>query len=242
MNAQYDIISDLYDKYWKDIILGNYSVFERTLLPSLPKGSRILDVCCGTGQIASLLSERNYVVDGLDISEKMIEKAKATAPKASFKVADATNFSYDVSFDAAICTLDSLNHITNPIDLEKVLVNILNVLKPEGILCFDVRNEEGYKYNWDKHNASIIEKEFVLTYQTIYSAYDQLGIMKGTYFKYLDKWERNDFSIVQRCYSEEEFSTLLTKVGFSDIEIFKTKENVDMNILGRSHFKCVKRV
>lgn len=130
MGAPYDVISDLYIKYWNDIVLSNYPILEKTLLPFIPDNSVILDVCCGAGLIAAKLSEQNYVVEGFDISEKMIENAKINAPKASFKVGDARDFSYDISFDAAICTLDSLNHITNIADLEKVFIHIAQALKP----------------------------------------------------------------------------------------------------------------
>ncbi len=41
------------------------------------KGLKILDIGCGTGIIGSLLSKRGYTnIHGLDLSEKMLEKAE----------------------------------------------------------------------------------------------------------------------------------------------------------------------
>lgn len=240
MNAQYDNVADFYGQFFSDLTMTGYTAVEQLIMPYIPNSSVILDLCCGDGQVASILSEKGYNVYGIDISEKMIEKAKLNAPKASFKVGDASDFTYDISFDAVISTLDSINHITNRNDVEAVFKNIGKVLKEGGLFYFDIRNEDGYKCLFDKQCFSVIEKEQVLTYQSFYNEKDKIGIMKGVYFQYKDTWKREDFCVIQRCYLEEELSMILRNSGFEAIEVIKGKQNLDSNILGRTYFKCRK--
>jgi SAM-dependent methyltransferase len=47
------------------------------LLELMPDGGRVLDIGCGTGQIARPLAERDVEVDGVDRSQPMIELGRA---------------------------------------------------------------------------------------------------------------------------------------------------------------------
>lgn len=80
--------------------------FLLTLFP-IPVGAKILDVGCGTGRHSIELARRGYEVTGLDLSEGMLEVARAKASEAGVEVrwicADATAFKLDQVFDAAIC-------------------------------------------------------------------------------------------------------------------------------------------
>ncbi len=70
-------------------------------------GGRILDVGCGTGRHSIELARRGFGVTGLDLSAAMLAIAKAKAEAAGVRVdwvqANATQFSFDEPFDAAIC-------------------------------------------------------------------------------------------------------------------------------------------
>ena len=73
----------------------------------LPLGSRLLDVGCGTGRHAVELARRGYQLTGVDISSGMLVEAEKEAREAGVEVelihADATQFTSDKLFDAAIC-------------------------------------------------------------------------------------------------------------------------------------------
>ena len=57
-------------------------------------GTSLLDIGCGSGELAAWLAERGFNVLGVDFSESAIEKARASAGRAQkpnqllFKVAD----------------------------------------------------------------------------------------------------------------------------------------------------------
>jgi len=73
----------------------------------VPKGSRFLDIGCGTGRHAIELAKRGFRVTGVDFSSGMLNVARAKARREGVEVefveADATNFAFDQVFDYAIC-------------------------------------------------------------------------------------------------------------------------------------------
>ena len=80
----------------------------------LPSGASVLDVGCGTGYpVDAYLAEKGFRVIGIDVSEKMIEKARAQRLRGSaFFRADILNFQPARTYDAVIA-MDSLWHIAH---------------------------------------------------------------------------------------------------------------------------------
>jgi len=105
----------------------------------LRQGSRILDVGCGTGRHVVELARRGYQVTGVDISSGMLAEAERAAREAGVEVelihADATQFTSDKLFDAAICLCEGafslLGSEDDPIEHDlAILRNIHAALKP----------------------------------------------------------------------------------------------------------------
>jgi len=63
-------------------------------------GERILDVGCGTGELAAKIAEAGAIVTGIDASASMIEAAAAAFPSARFRVMDAAALTFEAEFDA----------------------------------------------------------------------------------------------------------------------------------------------
>src|SRR5688572_7812837 len=63
------------------------------------KGRRILDVGCGLGNQAHLLSQRGYRVLGTDVSAPAIERARARYPETTFAVDDIVQTTLTETFD-----------------------------------------------------------------------------------------------------------------------------------------------
>jgi ubiquinone/menaquinone biosynthesis C-methylase UbiE len=105
------------------------------------EGKRHLDVACGTGHLVAAASQRRAASEGVDFAEPMIAAAQATYPGLPFKVADATQLSYeDRSFDAVTCAF-GLSHMEEP---QAAVNESFRVLKPGGryafTLWFDGKN------------------------------------------------------------------------------------------------------
>ena len=83
--------------------------FFLSLFP-LAKGSRVVDVGCGTGRHSIELAKRGFNVTGLDISEGMLQVAETNAAQAGVQVqwvhGDAMAFRFKEPFDGALCVCE----------------------------------------------------------------------------------------------------------------------------------------
>jgi ubiquinone/menaquinone biosynthesis C-methylase UbiE len=100
-----------------------------------PPGRRAIDMGTGTGQFAIYLARLGFRVTGVDISEKMILKARENADRCGldidFQLQDAEDLLFrDRAFDVVV----SRNLLWTLPDPEKALKEWRRVLKPAGAL------------------------------------------------------------------------------------------------------------
>lgn len=92
-------------------------------------GSRLLDVCCGTGRAAGAAAALGARAEGIDVAPAMVEAARAAFPAATFELGDVEAIPRaDDTYDAVIWSF-GLMHVGSP---EAVLGEIARVLKPGG--------------------------------------------------------------------------------------------------------------
>ncbi|WP_233522644.1 class I SAM-dependent methyltransferase [Peribacillus glennii] len=92
------------------------------------RGERILDLGCGTGDLANKLHEMGVHVIGIDKSENMVRNAKEKYPHITFTVQDAEKLTLDREFEAVFSNA-ALHWIKQP---EHALSGIYNALKQGG--------------------------------------------------------------------------------------------------------------
>jgi len=243
--APYDEFAWFYNRYWNEEFHSlAFPLLERIWLGRLPAGARILDVCCGTGYLAELLTQRGYKVTGVDLSPAMIAFARERAPEAEFHVADAARFQAPGEFEGAVSTFDSLNHILHPEDFEAALRNTAEALKPGGLLVFDMLLEEGYRTRWGEQ-FSLVRDDHVLTISG--SGFDfrrHLASCTITMFRLVEgAWRRRDATIEERCYSRDEIEGALGRAGFGELSSYDAGALGMAGQLGagRAFFLAVKR-
>jgi len=85
------------------------------------EGENILDLGCGTGQLADRIKLHGAKVTGIDASPEMIAKAKEKYPGIEFLVKDARSFSFIEKFDAVFsnATLHWINEADKVIHCAK---------------------------------------------------------------------------------------------------------------------------
>lgn len=92
------------------------------------KGEHILDVGCGTGDLAHDISKSGATVTGIDAAHSMIEAAKEKYPDIHFSVQDGEQFSFDPQFHAVFSNA-AIHWMKNQ---QKVVQNCYDVLLPSG--------------------------------------------------------------------------------------------------------------
>src|SRR5579863_1826995 len=91
-------------------------------------GERILDLGCGTGQLASEIASVGATVVGVDRSPEMIAEARMKFPELRFDVADARALPFAQEFDAVFSNA-TLHWIPQA---DQVIVGVVRALKPGG--------------------------------------------------------------------------------------------------------------
>ena len=146
----------------------------------LEPGSRVLDVGCGAGRpIASYLVDQGFHVTGIDISERMIAKARALGLRnADFQVADVLEYRPPAPFDAVIA-FDSLWHVDWS-SQAALYGHLASFLRDGGYLMF----------THGKHNGTVTGEMFGERFY--YSALDTAevrGLLTRSGFAILDATE-----------------------------------------------------
>jgi demethylmenaquinone methyltransferase/2-methoxy-6-polyprenyl-1,4-benzoquinol methylase len=128
-------IADRYDLITVVLSYGQDRRWKRRLggLSRVKAGERVLDLACGTGDIAFELSSAGAAVVGLDITNRMVELARARGAgrRPSFLVGDMMALPFpDASFDL-VTTGYGLRNVP---EIGTALAEISRVLKPGGRL------------------------------------------------------------------------------------------------------------
>jgi SAM-dependent methyltransferase len=99
----------------------------------------ILDLGCGTGSHAQLLAEKNYIVCGVDASEKMISIAKEIPSRKNlvFNQGDIRSLNLGNKYDIVISLFHVISYQTTNEDLFNTLNSVHDHLKEGGIFMFD---------------------------------------------------------------------------------------------------------
>lgn len=106
----------------------------------LEKNSKILDLPCGRGRHSVFLNTLNYNVVGADLSKNSIDYAKQFENNTlKFKVQDM-RMPFQEKFDAIFNLFTSFGYFDDEDTNIKVLQNLKNGLKKDGVLVIDFMN------------------------------------------------------------------------------------------------------
>ncbi|BBD60563.1 type 12 methyltransferase [Nostoc sp. HK-01] len=236
--AEYDSLASMYDDQGTqrhDIVVEQ---LEQLVLQHLPKPARILDICCGTGQIAQRLLQKGYQVTGIDSSEEMLRYARKNAPHAEFILEDARFFQFTSIFHAVISTDVGLNLINTLEELQSVFQNVYQALRENGIFIFDLYVEELCIEDWQTTKIQGEAKENnAWINQFDYDVETKIGCDRTTRFELIDgQWQRFNMTFNWKLYSVTDVKSALAKVGFTDIVFYDIKN--DFGIESSGHIGC----
>ena len=129
----FDRIAPVYDVMNRVMTAGLDGRWRRITAESVVRpGDRVLDACCGTGDlaVAALKAGAGEVV-GLDFAPRMLERARRKLPAATWVEGDLLTLPFeDGSFEAATVGFG----VRNVADLPRALAELARVLGPAGRL------------------------------------------------------------------------------------------------------------
>lgn len=214
-HADYNPIAGFYRKHWcSHYHRGLVAMVERLLLCNIRPGSRILDVCCGTGLIARHLTDKGFRVTGVDASAGMLAFAREEVPEGDFRNADARCFVVPERCEGAVCTFDSLSYMLTEEDLGGVFESVNGALEPGGTFLFDLSLEGAYRSEWGRECAIVEEGEAHFV-RGSYDPLRRMGTTRVTSFVRNGSWNRVDATFLTRCHDPETVVACLRGSGFA---------------------------
>jgi SAM-dependent methyltransferase len=118
------------------------SAAARELIARLRAPGRVIDLGCGDGTSARLLTDAGHEVLGIDSSPALIAHARRTAPAATFRVGSFVDAELPPDRDAILAAGEALGYALDPRNdaarLDHLIARIAGALRPGGLLLFDL--------------------------------------------------------------------------------------------------------
>ncbi|MBE2939460.1 class I SAM-dependent DNA methyltransferase [Anoxybacillus flavithermus] len=223
----YERFASWYDQLMSDAPYDAWCALVERTVASYHNGKRLLDLGCGTGELAIRLAEKGFDVTGVDLSEQMLTIAQMKAEERGVHVLfyqqDMRHFGPFEPFDTIVIFCDSLNYLLEDEDVVATFSRVYDQLRSGGLFLFDVHslfkmehiflqketfasNDEQVSYIWNCYPGS-----------RPYSVEHEL-----TFFVQLEEgvYERVDEIHVQRTYDVAQYETWLKDAGFRLLHVW----------------------
>ncbi len=214
----YDVLASCYDSF-VGVNYDDLSALIMSVFQSFDINGEVLDLACGTGELSLRLHNAGYKVTGLDLSDKMLNKAKEKC-NATFVKGDMTDFSLDKRFSAVVCTLDCINHLSSIEDVRKAFHCVYNSLEVGGVFVFDVNSPYKHKEILSDNSFVYEGKENLLVWRNEYDEkLSRVGITLDLFKSDGDCYKRESESFFEYDYSLKEICSALEQCGFNVIDV-----------------------
>ena len=217
----YDRFASVYDQ-----LTGNVGYAQRAdYLFMLLKNEGVtagtlLDLACGTGSLSVELCKKGFEVIGVDGSFEMLsvarEKCAPYGDKILLLCQDMTELDLFGTIDCAVCSLDSLNHLTEEADVYEAIRLVSLFMNQGGIFVFDVNTVHKHE-NVLGDNTFIYEEDdvFCVWQNTYYEEDDSVEIYLDIFTQNEDgTYCRSQEAFTERAYSDEMLTDMLEAAGF----------------------------
>ena len=198
VRTMFDRIAPVYDLMNRVMTAGLDGRWRRLTARSVVRpGDRVLDGCCGTGDLALADERAGGRVIGLDFSERMLERARHKSASIEWVRGDLLELPFDdASFEAATVGFG----VRNVADLEHSLRELRRVLRPGGRLgILEITEPRG-----------LLRPFYRLWFYGIVPLLVGRVLRGGSAYSYLP-------ASVRRFPGPEDLSVLLERAGFGDV-------------------------
>lgn len=221
----YRDFAGFYDRLTEDVdYTARAAYFHRLIQRYAPPGKLLLDLACGTGSLSLALSKLGYDVIGVDGSYEMLSVAmgKKGEEPVLFLCQDMDKLDLYGTVDVTVSALDSLNHITQPEQLQAVFDRVSLFTNPGGLFLFDMNTPF-------KHQEILADNAFVYDLDQLYCVWqndlDEDGKNVTIHLDFFvpeedGRYSRWEEEIQERAYTQEEVRGFVERAGLELLEVF----------------------
>jgi SAM-dependent methyltransferase len=144
--SMFDLYAAYYDLFYEDKLYEDEAAFVARLIHAhAPNARSILELGCGTGRHALALARQGFGLTGIDLSPRMIDRAKARlldtrrlpGSRVNFGVGDARTARFDQTFDAVTSLFHVMSYQVTNEDLTGTIRTAASHLAAGGVFVFD---------------------------------------------------------------------------------------------------------
>lgn len=168
----YELLAHVYDALVKD---DEATACWVELIKAHIRGTELLELACGSGEITIALAQEGYHVDASDLSAAMIEEAKKKdgSEQVSWSVMDMCDLYTDKSYDGILCLCDSFNYLLKDEQVRALFQGAYRHLRDNGVFLVDMHSMDRLEEFAEEYNEAGHVKD--LEYQwTIASEDDRI--------------------------------------------------------------------
>lgn len=197
----------------------------------LYNANSILEIGCGSGNLAIKFAGNFKKYIGLDYSVHMLSLAKEKLPTGNFIHADMRDFTITKPVDAALITGRSSSYLLTDNDLNNAFQSINKALKCEGIFIFDCIDASKF-VPYIKNTPNIIHNSIVenvkYSRETYWFREKKEHFMinwAADYFKHEmnEKILLGKDAVIFRVFTKEEICNILKLTGFKILKTLDRK-------------------
>ena len=184
----------------------------------LSPNAKVLDMACGSGRHAIILSRKNYQVTAVDLSENLLRIAKDSANKENLKInfinSDIRNFNTSDKFDLVLNLFTSFGYFETDRENFGVLNKAYELLMSSGYFVLDFFNSEFLRNNLNEFSIEKFGNKEIIQHRQISGArVEKRIIIKTNGFK-------SEYEESVRMFTYAELSNELKNIGFDILNIF----------------------
>jgi ubiquinone/menaquinone biosynthesis C-methylase UbiE len=145
VRAAYDAVAEDYATHLPDtraearLDLAMVDAFSEAVMS---RDAPVLDAGCGAGRMSRYLAERGCLVEGIDLSSRMVAMARRDHPDLTFTVGSLAALPYPDARFAGVMLWYSIIH-TPPSGLARIFAEVARVLRPAGHVLVGFQSGEG---------------------------------------------------------------------------------------------------
>ncbi|HSA37465.1 MAG TPA: methyltransferase domain-containing protein [Methanoregula sp.] len=190
IRQHYDNVADTYDHHYDHRRGKKYHAhLSKHLMKALPENGNLLDIGCGTGLFVEKYIKTGGKGTGLDISEKMVAKARNRCPGCEFIIGTGEKLPFNDSSFNAVSSVLVFSYVRDPVAM---LSEVYRVLEPKGSVAL----------------CTLGKKLITKGIPSLYKLGEKIKI-KHVVMK--------DFG--EHYYDEKEMYSLFDSAGFSDVDV-----------------------